>query len=158
MEKPSSIRMFGALYLGSLALWAANTALFWSRAQAIMAQSPQIRANPQVAAVIGPIMIGALVVTAACTLLFWFLVVRLRSVVGKWLVAATEAIGALFAAFAILKLVGGRVPATPSILIGLVVTGLAVAAAAMLFRPDAAAWFATPDGGDDAGGPVEPLP
>lgn len=110
MQRPPSIVLFERLYLGSLMLWAVNTALFWSRTREIMAQNPQLQANPQVAAIVAPLMIASLVATVGVSLLFWFLVARRGSVAGKWLVVVTEALGALFALIAILRLVQGRTP------------------------------------------------
>lgn len=152
MGRPPSIISFERLYLGSIALYILNAALFWSQMRGAMDQSPQIQANPDMATVVGGIMVGSLVVTVLVSILFWWLVARQASVAGKWLVVGTEAIGALFALFALYKLATGSSPNPAGTAVGLVVTGLAIAAAAMLFRPDAKVWL-----GEDETVSDEPL-
>ena len=151
MLKPPSIRTFEGLYLGSIVLWALNTVIFWSRNQAMMASNPQFVANPQMVAIIQPIMIATVAITAVLSLLFWYLVARRASVVGKWMVVVTEAIGAIFLLLGLVRLAttGG---VTAPVALGFVATVLAVAAAAMLFRPDTNAWFAIGEDYD----PVDP--
>lgn len=145
LPRPASIVAFERLYLGSLLLYIVVTAVFWTRTRETMLTMPQMRANPDVAGIIGPIMIGSFAVTVGVALLFWWLVARKHSVAGKWLVVVTEAIGALFAIFALLRLVQGTADSTVGSALSLLVAGLAIAAAVMLFRPDARAWF-----GEDA--------
>ena len=142
VQRPPSIVAFDRLYLSSVVLYLLNAVLFWTATRAIMLTSLPA-ANPAVARLLPTIMAGSLVVTVAVSLLLWWLVVRARNVAGKWLVAATEAIGAVLAALALVRLAGGASINTPSVLLGLISTALAIAAAAMLFRPDAVAWFAT---------------
>lgn len=145
LPRPPSIRAFERLYLASLLLYIVVTAIFWSRTRETMLSMPQMQANPDVAGIVGAIMIGSFAVTIGVALLFWWLVTRARSVAGKWLVVVTEAFGALFAVFALLRLVQGTADSVVGTMVSLLVTGLAIAAAVMLFRPDARAWF-----GEDA--------
>ena len=151
MPRPSSIVSFERLYLGSTALYVINAALYWSATREIMASTPQAQANPAVVSMLGAIMTGSLALTVVVSLLFWFLVARQRSVVGKWLVVVSEAVGVLFAAVALLRLARGTSPNPPSVVMGLVSTALAVAAAVFLFRPDAKVWL-----GEDAIADEEP--
>ncbi len=141
MPRPPSIIAFERLYLGSIVLYIVNAALFWSATREIMVQTPQIEANPAMAGMVGGIMAGSLIVTVLVSLLFWWLVARARSVAGKWLVVGTEAIGAIFGLLALLRLARGTAPIPTATALGLIATGLAVAAAAMLFRADAGSWF-----------------
>lgn len=142
MTRPSSIVAFERLYLGSIAVYLLNALVFWSTNRELMNSMSQIRSAPGLAELIGPIAIATLVVTVLISLLFWFLIVRKRSAVGKWLVVATEVIGVLMAVPALISLVSGTAPNPPGVALSLLATALAVAAAAMLFRADAKAWFA----------------
>ena len=141
MPRPPSIIAFERLYLASLLLYIVVTAVFWSRTRETMLTMPQMQANPDMAGFVDAIMIGSFAVTVGVALLFWWLVARARSVAGKWLVVVTEAIGAVFAVFALLRLVQGVADSAVGSAVSLLVTGLAIAAAVMLFRPDARAWF-----------------
>ena len=141
MTRPPSIVLFERLYLGSLAIYLINAAMFWTQSRDTVAAMPQIQANPAIAALVPPIMLGSLAVTVLFAILFWWLVARQRSEVGKWLVVVTEAIGGLFGLFALLQLVWGTAVNPTAAAIGLLATALAVAAAVVLFRPDARAWF-----------------
>lgn len=141
MTRPPSIRAFERFYLTSTALYVANAALFWGETREAMRSLPYVASSPLMAPLIGPIMVGALVVTVLVSLLLWYLVARAGNAVGKWGVVATEAIGAAMGAMALLGLLQGASPYRANVALGLLVTALAVAAAVMLFRPDATAWF-----------------
>jgi hypothetical protein len=107
----------------------------------MLAMMGQVRASPALTELIAPIMIVALVVTVLASVLFWYLVVRKRTVAGKWLVVVTEAVGVVTALQALVRLVSGTAPNPPGVMLSIVSTALAVAAAIMLFRPDARTWF-----------------
>ena len=150
MPRPPSIILFERLYLGSLVVFLLGTAAFWSRTQAIaqekIAAMPQAQANSAIGSIMTGTMAGTVVLVAAVSVLFWWLVARQRSAVGKWLVVATEVLGALSALSAIFTLVRGTNPNPPGAIVQLVATLLAIAAAVLLFRPDTRPWF-----GEDAG-------
>ena len=152
MQRPPSIVLFERLYLGSLLLWAINTAAFWSTTRQVMADNPTYAANPQIQAIMVPLMIGSVAVVALVSLLLWYLVARQASVAGKWLVVVTEALGVLAAVMTLYRLVSATTGSPVMAAIGLVVTALAVASAVMLFRPDARAWL-----GEENPRDVEPL-
>ena len=141
MTRPASIIRFEQLYLASFALWAINALANWSTARATLVNNPQIGANPGMAGMVGGMLGVGAVIVAGVSLLLWWLVARKASVVGKWLVVVTEGLGVLFALFGLLALVSGRAPSALLAISGLVATALAVAAAVMLFRPDADAWL-----------------
>lgn len=141
MERPPSIVAFERLYLGSIAVYIVNAVIFWTANREMMNMMGRVRATPGLADLISPIMIVALLATVLVSVLFWYLVVRKRHVAGKWLVVVTEAIGAVLALLALGRLVGGTAPNPASILLGLVSTALAIAAAIVLFRPDARTWL-----------------
>ena len=145
MARPSAIVWFERLYLASIGIYVANALVFWSENRALMETVPQVRAAPALTGLIGPIAIATLAITVLGSLLFWFLVVRRRSAAGKWLVVVTEVVGVLAAVPAILALARGTAPNPPGVALSLLATGLAVAAAAMLVRSDAAAWFSPGD-------------
>lgn len=142
MPRPSSVALFERLYLASIAVYFFNAVLFWSGTRALMAATPRIQADAAMAALVTPIMAVSLAVALSLSLLFWMMVVRWRMVTGKWLVVVTEAIGGALGLVSLVRLLGGHSPNPGSVALGLVSTAMAVAAAAMLFRPDAAAWLA----------------
>ena len=141
MPRPPSILLFERLYLGSLLLTVIGTVMFWSTTRDLMLAMPNVQGNDSVATLIPAIMVGTLIVTLLASLLIWWLVARAGSVIGKWLAVGTEALGALFAVLAVLRLVRGTTGDLPQSLINLAASVLAIAAAAMLFRADAQPWF-----------------
>ncbi len=149
MLRPASIINFERLYLGSFVLWAINTFASWSTMRAMIANNPQVAANPMAGSVMGSMLGTSAIITAAVSLLLWWLVARKASVVGKWMVVVTEGIGALLALFSLVALATGKAPSMLLGLSSLVATGLAIAAAVMLFRPDARAFLG--EGGPNVG-------
>ena len=140
MSRPPSILLFERLYLGSTALYLINAVLFWAGAREAMLMTPQVSANPAIARLIPGIMVGSLALSVGLSLLFWFLVARRGSMAGKWLVVVTEGLGACAALLAIVRLLRGA-PFGISIALGFIATAMAIAAAALLFRPDAQRWL-----------------
>lgn len=136
--RPPAIVAFERLYLGSTLLYVIVSAVFWSQTRELMLA---FQGAQGVAGMITGIMVVTLLITLGASLLLWWLVARQRSVVGKWLVVATEVIGVIGGLFALLRLIQGSTPNAAQSAMTLVVTALAVAAAAMLFRADARAWF-----------------
>jgi hypothetical protein len=149
MNRPPSILNFERLYLASIAVYVLGTILFWGQAREAALAAPQVQAAPAIATMVPGIMIGSLLLIVLASLLFWWLVARARSVVGKWLVVVTEAFGVLYALYLLIGLASGAAM-TGSIVVSLLATVLAAAAAVMLFRADATAWL-----NEDT--PVEPM-
>ncbi len=151
MTRPPSIVRFEQLYLASIAIWLLTTLGFWSVNRHMIEANPQTAANPQMQSFALTLMVVSAAVVLGASLLFWWLAARKGSPVGKWLVVVTEAIGILFALYALYLLVSGAAPNVLNAVGNLLSTALAVAAAALLFRPDANVWFA------DGRGEAEPL-
>ncbi|WP_288935328.1 hypothetical protein [uncultured Sphingomonas sp.] len=134
MIKPPSIARFEQLYWGSVVIGWINTAVNWRTQQALR------EANPLLANATW-LMPTALVVNLLITLTIWYFIVRRASVVAKWFQV-------VFAAFSVLGLISiifqfamGRAPSVVFALLGVATAGLYIAAATMLFRPDAKEWF-----------------
>ena len=142
MARPPSIVRFEQLYLASIAVWLFTTVSFWSLNRRALETSSQYAANPSAQSAMAGLMIGTASVVLAASLLFWWLAARRAHAAGKWMILATEAVGALLALYAIYGLFRGAAPNTANLVLNLLATGLAVAAALMLLRPDANAWFA----------------
>ena len=142
MNRPPSIVAFERLYLGSILLTVVNAIVFWSFNRNAIAAMPQVQESPGLAALINIMLVVSLAITVAVSLLFWWLVARVGSVVGKWLVIVTEGLGVLFAILPLLNLIRGHGANVPGTIVTLVCTALAAAAAAMLFRADADDWIA----------------
>lgn len=151
MPRPSAITAFDRLYLASIAVYVIAGLAFWSTTRELALDNPAVQANASIAPLVGPIMAGSLIVTVLISGLLWWLVSRQRSVAGKWLVVVTEALGGLFGLWTLAQLAQGSSPNPAGTALNLVATALAVAAAAMLLRRDAAAWF------DDHATMVEPF-
>ena len=142
MPRPPSIIAFERLYLASLAVYLVSGFLSWTTARETALSATGARGNTEaMQAAIGPVMLVTLAVTVLVSVLLWYLVARRRSIVGKWLVVVSEAIGAVLAVLAIVQLVASGAPNAAGIALGAISTALAVVAAVMLFRPDTKPWF-----------------
>lgn len=132
MIRPPSIVRFDYFYLGAWAIGLVNTTTAFSRYQAM----PQMQqANAMIGSWYLPttIAVGLLI-----PLLLWYFVARRASVVAKWIVV-------VFAALALFGILTSLLMASyaggVSLLLGIIACGLQVAAASLLFKPDAKAWF-----------------
>ncbi len=134
MTKPPSIARFEQFYWASVILGLINTALNWRTAQEALAGNPML-ANATW------FLPAAQIVGIAIAIALWFFIVRRPSVVAKWV----QVVFAAFCVFGILSalfLVGtSRAPLSLQVVLGLVSNVLYVAAAVLLFRPDAKLWF-----------------
>ena len=85
--------------------------------------------------------------------MLWFFIVRRPSVVAKWV----QVVFAAFSAFALLSalflVASGRAQIGLQVVVGLIANILYIAAAVMLFRPDAKVWFGEGLDDDDIGTP-----
>ena len=129
--RPPSIIMFERLFLASLALSALSFALSYDSLIEQLAREPGL-----VELGLGSgFVIGTAVVGYAIYLLLWFLIARKASNVAKWVLV-------VFLALGLISLLGALAgPWGLTMLIGLAVYALEIAAAVYLFRPDAAAWL-----------------
>lgn len=142
MQRPASIVRFEQFYLASLAASLISWFVEWPLMEARLA------ANPQTAA-FGWMLSVMLVLNVAVSLLLWFFTARRASVVAKWIVVVFAGLSVLRLLLNLPAALQGALSAT-SLILALVTTGLSVAAAALLFRTDARAWF-----GEDVVGEVE---
>lgn len=146
MTKAPSIARFEQFYWGSILLGLINTALNWNAAQA------QLAANPVLANATW-FLPAVQVVGLAIAVLLWFFIVRRPSVVAKWV----QVVFAAFSAFALLSalflVASGRAQIGLQVVVGLIANILYIAAAVMLFRPDAKVWFGEGLDDDDIGTP-----
>lgn len=134
MAKPPSIARFEQLYWASVALGLVNTALNWKVSQARLQTNPLL-AN---ASWFQPLI---QVIGLAIAVLLWYFIVRRPSVVAKWIQVVFAAIGAFGLLSAAFLLAIGRVQLGLPVILGLIVNLLYIAAAVMLFKPDAKLWF-----------------
>lgn len=141
MQRPASIITFERLYLASVALSLASWVVDWPLMQARLAANPQFAGFGWMPAVL-------LVLSITVSLVLWFLAARRGSVVAKWLVVVFAAVAALLFLINLPAALGGAVHAA-SFILAAATTVLRVAAAAMLFRTDARAWFGENVDGDD---------
>jgi hypothetical protein len=135
MTRPPSIVAFERCYLGSVAVGLANTALTWNDRLALPAVR---RAAAMAPGSFVPLMVAGVVGGAAISLLLWFLAARRGWLPAKWIVVAFFALAVLglllsLAQGSFVSGLGGALTALSTL--------LQAAAAWMLFRPDARAWF-----------------
>jgi hypothetical protein len=145
MDRPKSIVQFERLYLGAWLLGLLNTILNWGRiTNAARASAGGVQIDEGFAS---NMMIASLMGGAIITVLLWYFVARRGSDIAKWIVTIFFGIGLVSFLWGIAAgTVGVGVPVAISVA-ALVVQGLAVA---MLFRPDARAWFGEPPAGSAA--------
>jgi hypothetical protein len=129
--RPQSIILFERLFLLSLAVSAVSFAIGYDDTMRVAANDPAMR---QFGLGQG-FIVGTLAVSFAIYLLLWYLVAHKASNVAKWILIALVAIGVASLPFAL----GG--PLKLTLWLNLGVYALEVAALAVLFRPDAMAWF-----------------
>jgi hypothetical protein len=129
--RPASIINFERLYLGVIVLGLVNNFLSWDRNLALLGAQPTIQFGPK-------FLLGTIAVGLIIQFLLWFFVARKGSVVAKWIFVLFTAAGLAFFLSAFIK---GPDLSTPGAILTAVTVLLQVAAAWMLFRPDAAQWF-----------------
>lgn len=134
MTKPPSITRFEQFYWASFAVGLVNTVLKWSSMQAALAINPMLAQWQWIL----PLM---QLIGIAISVAIWFFIARRASDVAKWVqvvIAGFCALGLLWAVFAIAN---GSVLLSAVVIVGLLSNGLYIAAAVMLFKPDAKLWF-----------------
>jgi hypothetical protein len=134
MLKPPSIARFEQFYWASVILGLLNTAMNWSASQAALA------ANPMLAQATW-FLPAVQVIGLAIAVLLWFFIVRRPSVVAKWVQVVFAAFGAFGVLSALFLVAAGRAPIGLQVVVGLIANILYIAAAVMLFKPDAKVWF-----------------
>ena len=143
MQRPPSIVRYEQLYLGSFILGLVVSAVSWQ------GRAAQLSANPALGN-LQWVMPVALVVGIVISITLWYFTARNPSIAAKWVVTVFAALSLLGIARNLYALVGGTVPLL-STLFAILVSVLYVAAAVMLFKPDAKLWFGEePAAGDIA--------
>lgn len=138
MTRPRSIRWFELLFLASLLLTLVATALIWpALLDQAAAQAGAANLGDGTLAVIAGLGIAIVV---AIMLLLWYFVARRGSPVAKWVLV-------FFTGYNLYSLVGSVQAGAPFATVPGLVSGAAlllqVIAVALLFVPDARAWFAS---------------
>lgn len=131
--RPQSIVWFERLYLISFVLGLVSTWQNWA------ARADMLRANEATANLgwLGP---TATVIGLVIALTLLYLVARRANVIAKWIVVVFAAWGAVLLAILLLGLVRGTGESI-LLIVGVAQNLLYLAAAVLLFRPDARAWF-----------------
>lgn len=148
MTKPPSIARFEQFYWASVVIGLINAAMHWDMTQAALAANPLL-AN---ATWFLPV---AQIVGLAISALIWFFIARRPSVVAKWVLVVLAAFAVFGVLSTIFLVVMGRATIGTQVVLGLLSNILYIAAAVMLFKPDAKAWFGEGlhDDDDDLGMP-----
>ncbi|WP_298670635.1 hypothetical protein [uncultured Sphingomonas sp.] len=140
MQRPPSIVRYEQLYIASFILGLIVSALTWQ------VQRAALSANP-LAAGAQWLVPAAMVTGIVIAVTLWYFTARRPSTAAKWVVV-------VLAAFSVLRIAGNLVMlmkgafALP-VLLAIVAPALYVAAAVLLFRPDARRWFGEKIDGED---------
>ena len=146
MIKPPSIARFEQFYWASVLLGLVNAALNWRTSQAALASNP-VFANA------GWFLPVLQIVGLAIAVLLWYFIVRRPSVIAKWVQVVFAGIGGLGLLSGVFLLATGRAPVSASAFVGLIANLLYIAAAVMLFKPDAKEWLGEGFDDDDLDAP-----
>jgi hypothetical protein len=133
MQRPPSVQRFEQVYLASIALSLLGWFIDWPLLQARLAEDPRT-------AHFGWMLTVMLVLSIAVPVLLWFFAARRASGTAKWIVTILAALSVVRLLIDLPALLGGTM-ALRSFALGAATTAANVWAAALLFRPDARAWF-----------------
>lgn len=134
MTKPPSIARFEQFYWASVVVGWINTAVNWSTARA------GFTANPMLVSYAWLLPLFQ-IIGLAITIALWFFIVRRPSVVAKWVQVVIAALSAFGVSSAVFFVMIGRAPFGLQVVLGAIATLFYIAAAVMLFRPDAKLWL-----------------
>ncbi len=134
MVRPQSIVRYERLYLSSFVLGLIASTLSWSTRADALAMNPMLAGKTWV-------LWATLILGIVISLLLWHFTARAPSIVAKWIVTVFAAFAAIGIIFSLFQLGTGRIQMGVPVLLMLAVDALYIAAATMLFRPDAAQWF-----------------
>ncbi|MDG6079480.1 hypothetical protein E3U23_09770 [Erythrobacter litoralis] len=133
--KPTAIKRFDWLYLGAIVL---STVATFINYDSLMAQMEAELATSGAESVSSIALIGGFAFGIVVSLALWFLVSVLRIGLVKWIIAIFAGWGAVSFVLSMLQ-TGFDV----SLVLGAIAVIMNVAAAALLFTPEARAWFAS---------------
>ena len=134
MVRPQSIVRYERFYLTSFVLGLVVSALTWSGRAAVMARQPILAGQTW------PLWL-AVILGIVVSLTLWYFTARTPSVVAKWIVVVFAGFGAIGILTSIVQIATGRIPIGVPTVVGLADHVLYIAAAVLLFRRDATAWF-----------------
>lgn len=135
--RPKSIVLFDWLFLGSVAVSAANTALSYDTMSELFRTQPELAAIGDAG---GAVYLGSHLFSIAISLLLWFFISRRASNVAKWILTGLTALGVLSTVNLVqTEQQSGLPPYLLGVSILLIV--LQAIAVVFLFRKDAAAWL-----------------
>lgn len=145
--RPQSIVRFEQAYLGATLLWLVNLGQGWGTRLESVNKNPAFAGNPQMAELAETMMIGTTIAMLALWLLLWYFTARRASAVAKWVVVVLFGVSVLGLPFTLMSY-----PVTGALGTGLSIAAFACTAYAvwMLFRPDAARWFAGEEAPSDS--------
>ena len=132
--KPNSIRWFERLYVASLLIWLLLTGLEWNANKALVEAAGAGKMSTDLTI---QIYAGFLVFQAVLALALWYFAARQRSDVARWVLVFCL----LCSGWALYERLVAPVRETLPTAMGVAVFVFNVVAVAMLFRPDATAWF-----------------
>lgn len=137
MPKPASMKLFDALYLGSIAVGLIGVALVWDGLVAQMMEEFAAQGLDSSEATASATLIGGFAFGIAINLVLWFVISVLRIAFVKWVLI-------LFLVWGIFGILVGlsEAPFGLQQVTGLVSTLMSCAAIYYLFQPDAKEWLA----------------
>ena len=142
MVRPQSIVRYERLYLSSFALGLIGSALTWSTRADALALNPTLAGKTW-------LLWATLVVGIAISLSLWRFTARMPNIVAKWIVTVFAAFAAIGVLFSFFQLATARTELGIPVIVMLLINLLYIAAATLLFRPDATRWFGEIPVGDE---------
>ncbi|MEG3169436.1 hypothetical protein U1737_14680 [Sphingomonas sp. LB3N6] len=143
MNRPPSIVWYERLYLASFVFGLVASAISWTQRATILAANPMLAEAHWILPVTQAL-------TIAIALLIWYFTARRPSVIAKWMVVVFAAFGVLSILLSLGTLAMGRAVSGTTLALSVLANALYIAAAVLLFKPDAQLWFGEmPESDDD---------
>ena len=137
MTRPGAIARFEGLWLASTLAWLAGAAMSWGERRRMIA------ANPALAGYEWLVPAGFALVLAI-SLVLWWLAAHRRRLMARTAIAGIAVLSAIVIAMTAIGMLTGRALSLPTNLLQFVSSGLCIAAAVSLFRPEASRWYGVP--------------
>lgn len=134
MSRPTSITRYELLYLASFVLGSIVAAMGWAQRTAMVAANPMLSR-------IGWILPTFQLAGVLITLLLWYFTARTPSRIAKWVVVVLAVLSMVEIVRILVALAAESTAFGMASLFSVLADALYVAAATLLFKPDAKLWF-----------------
>lgn len=143
MIRPTSIVRYERLYLASFVLGSIVAAMGWAQRTAMVAANPMLS---RISWILPTFQLAGIVIT----LCLWYFTARVPSIAAKWIVVVIAALSMVEIVRILGALATGSTVIAAASILSVLADTLYVAAAILLFKPDAKLWFGLPPDTDAA--------